>query len=198
MEFERPHLVAAPLQFAGNIYGSTTRQGFATASVNLATNAANLLVGWWTCREEFSPYFKDDTATIFFSLPSPESIVNLASFFADLEKQIGLTDNTQFNLTVRGKETVVFVPGFWRESLMRRQLFTILLRCGTVYDGDFQKALFSQPYAASTIIAVNKFLDGYNCLTPPGALLFSQNYGWAAFFGLPQNAEYLTKEKPAN
>ncbi len=118
---------------------------------------------WMGCREVFAGYFKRKIENFAFSHKA-KCGVNVAAFIARFEDKLKLKKNrTLFTLTDKDNIIIVTPSDWWKKYLIRRSLFTILLRAGQTYDvekDNFEKALFSDPYAKETKAALIAFLKG--------------------------------------
>lgn len=141
---------------------------------------------WWTCREEFDPNFTTGTAFIGFGVKDSCETQNIVAFFSHIESVLKIKDNTTFQETTLVNMIMVRPAPFWKESRLRRQLFTIFLRCGRAYVGDLDAALNSQLYSKDTMPAVKRFLEGFTALSKESTDRFQQSYGWWSFFS-PHN-----------
>lgn len=148
----------------------------ATASKNPAINPSGIA----SCREVFANRFTDSTTSIFFNAVTRPATLNLALFFRVLEDKLGLaqTDRTVFSHQSGKGVVLVGVSKWWSSTVLRRQIFTILLRCGTAFTGDFQAALTSNEYAKATMPAVKRFIAGYT----KGAGTAKSITGWMIAF----------------
>jgi hypothetical protein len=116
-----------------------------------------------------------------FGVNDGAAVGNLSHFFTEVSKKLGI-EPTIFNLTDDDNIILVTVPRFWLQTYTHRQLFTILLRSGVSFVGDFNKALLSDPYAANTKRAVQKFFDGYTKISRQHSTCVYNGGGWADFF----------------
>ena len=69
---------------------------------------------------------------------------------------------------------------FWKNCQIRMSLFSILLRCGSLYnpeEDNYEEALFSQDYSKRTKPAVMRFLFGFTNFNGE-----QQNQGWVRTF----------------
>ena len=128
------------------------------------TKSGASLPAWYGCRESFQNVFKKDMETFAFS-HKPKVSKDVATFISAFEDKLKLKKNrTTFNLT--DKENVILVnpSKWWRKYLIRRSLFTILLRAAQNYSikkDNFEEALVSDPYAKATKAAIDLFLKRY-------------------------------------
>ena len=118
---------------------------------------------------------------MFFNAGTRGKIFNLSLFFVEVEKKLGLKpeDRLKFAFGPKGYALITLTP-WWTANHVRRQVMTILLRCGTAFTGDFESALNSDPYSRDTIIAINMFLEGKTKQT--SAALNSIRDGWVNCF----------------
>lgn len=144
------------------------------------TQAGASIPQWHSCRESFSGVFKKGMESFAFS-HAPKKGKDIAAFFARFEDQLRLKKNRTF-FTLTNKENVLIVrPSlWWRKYLIRRSLFTILLRSAQGYSIDkdnFLEALFSYQYANETKVAIGLFLKKYTLVEKK-----SINNGWRNTF----------------
>lgn len=117
-----------------------------------------------SCREVFANSFKQQKS-IFFNAGSRGKVTNLVLYFRVLENKLGLKpeERTAFEHTSSEAGTVhVIVSDWWTKSNLRKQAFTILLRCGTAFHGDFDAANNTVDYFKQTKAAFQMFFDGHN------------------------------------
>lgn len=162
-------------------------------------------VKWHGCRETFSSDFDNGINSFVTSTPTYLNIKNFQNFFKEIEDRLELSprERAKFKQVVEERASctyVLVIPGsFWKKSILRRQLLTILLRCAPNYKGDnFEEALFSHPYARATREAILRFLQGYTAL----AFSFSIGRGWYECFrkrpdgyGYPQSESSIAERK---
>ena len=133
---------------------------------------------WENCRERFATTFGEQIEGFFFSHKG--IMENVVNFIEKTETEILEVPKSVFNPTNRGYALWVEPSMFWKCCEMRRSLFTILLRCGQSYEGNYDEALFSTDYAKRTKDAIVRFLFGFTKYIPEG---YHWNYkGWVAIF----------------
>lgn len=132
---------------------------------------------WYSCREEFDDVFPSRSRKLLFY--DDRQGENIARFIEEVEKRLSVEPKSEI-LGFENVSNVSFVnfSKWWIANRARRQLFTILLRCGTAYRDDFDRALKSQDYILETQAAVDKFLKGYTHCT----LHMSGWNGWVGNF----------------
>lgn len=121
---------------------------------------------WDYCREQFQKIFKVKCLKyMLFSLRDKSNYNSLVEFIYKFENKLKIKNKTEFRETNRENVVWIKVSPFWVARSMRFSLFTILLRCGINYKGNFRKALDSYNYSKNTIHAIFKFLKGYTHYT---------------------------------
>lgn len=116
---------------------------------------------WFDCRESFAVSFKNKTKNFLFAHTNNNG-ENILNFINNFERRLELKSFTQLvGCTNRLDISLVIPSRFWTRTSIRRQLFTILLRCGRNYKKrNFKHALYSHDYTKKTKSAVEKFLKG--------------------------------------
>jgi len=142
------------------------------------------------CREGFLSIWDGAEKRIFLGYASanPDSSVRLVR---EAEERLGLRNRSVFNvahlLGTSGKQTYMIaidVPAWWRSSLLRRSVYTALLKAGLYHPvGDFDTACGASIYFSASVPALHKFLGGCTELNndPPlktGHALFTTKYSW--------------------
>lgn len=156
-------------------------------------------IHWQSCREEFSRNWIDQK-NILFAYKGVD-IKNIQHFFKIFEKILCLNSDikdfkfTEFKKTYsNGNDNdwchFISLGDFWVEELLRRQLFTVLLRSSVNFDGtNFDNALFSDDrrYSQNTSNAILRFLSGnYNLQNH----IIDHSYkGWVSTFSSNKNSE---------
>lgn len=111
-----------------------------------------------TCREEFSGYFDKGNELIGWH-KRDINLNNINDFFETIEKKIKPKDKIVIFPTEYKDAVVIQVSEFWRQNAARRQLFTLFLRCGSVYyKGDFEGALRAYELTFEIRTLINHFL----------------------------------------
>jgi hypothetical protein len=179
-------LIGEPVKIA-----TTEKYAGKFALLNYSTNNTSAHIpSWVACREVFGGHFTKKTENFAFS-HKPKCGINIAAFFARFEDQLKLKKNrTLFTLTDKNNIIIVIPSLWWRKYLVRRSLFTILLRAAQAYvieRDNFEDALFSDPYAKETKIALRAFLKGQT-FAKKKMLLYS---GWKATFANKREPEVL-------
>ena len=132
---------------------------------------------WYTCREQFATPFTNDKKEILFChnancdkkivlfIRKVEEILNFS-----LSEENEKVEPIEFCKTTHPHVLYLKISNFWSSCEMRRQLLTILLRCGQNYnsttgvdyvENNFEQALWSEIYASGTKNAVMRFLFGF-------------------------------------
>ncbi len=143
-------------------------------------------IQWLKCREQFAHYFTNKTVGFYFS-HKPEFSNNIAQFIAKTEEIIGVKENATYAKTNRNWILWIEPNEFWKSCLMRRSLFTILLRCGLLYsleEDNYEYSLYSQNYIKETKEAVMRFLFGFTKYNPEkkSVSLGTAPRGWVSAF----------------
>lgn len=148
---------------------------------------------WYSCRESFSPCFTPKTPGILFSVANVTEQKQVIAFIGEIETRLNLAERTTFIPTDNARILVVQLSPWWRTNLAKRQLLTILLRCGRVYTGkNFDAAVSSQNYLASTLVAFNHFMAGNYFVKPGGNERIKKAGGWFNYFrNIPADSERL-------
>jgi hypothetical protein len=162
---------------------------------------------WDHCREQFAPKWDANVTGFYFSIQKGQS-ESVAGFICKAETVLNLENlKTSFARSAFSKtdrETVMWIEPslFWRECEMRRSLFTILIRCGMIYDpdrDDFEQTLFGDPtflcstddkphkaqeYARETRLAVQRFFFGFTKFVKQDftSMDYAYKTGWHTVF----------------
>jgi len=151
---------------------------------------------WDHCREQFAPKWDGPTDGFYFSHGAGES-ENVAGFICKTEEILTLIDRSGYSKTDR--DTILWVrpSPFWSCCEIRRSLFTILLRCGRLYNPErdnYEDSLYgksdsvpqAQEYVNATDLAVKRFLFGFTKYVKLPGLVDPSSYyyktGWVAIF----------------
>lgn len=98
----------------------------------------------------------------------------VSEFIARFEERLGIENKTHIGPTQRKTICWVEPSVWWTGKVMRRSLFTILLRVAQKYkieSDNFEEALYSHRYTAESRYAVERFLAGHTTYT-------GRKYGW--------------------
>jgi len=125
------------------------------------------------CRELFEHKFITGCTTghtynpnhcYFLSSLSNDVMERVAKFIRETENTLNLFHLSKFNRTQHHNVMKITLSDFWKgyspDLTMRISVFSLLLRCGVNYYGDYRAALNSVPYAVVTMPALNVFLSG--------------------------------------
>lgn len=118
--------------------------------------------GVYTCREKFN-YDWIDEKFIGFSADNLD-IHKLNEFWEYIETKLKISLKNRtilFNSNIKNTK-VLKVSSFWSDNIIRKHAFSLFLRCGTYYQGDFNKSLNDYKLTKQVKNAVNLFLNGYN------------------------------------
>lgn len=124
------------------------------------------IVNWHYCRDIFHPQLYN--LDLFFFSHDTNKSYNIASFMERVERKANIDYFSEYGPTQRKSIMWIRPSKWWTLKSMKRSLFTILLRCGNNYNPrkrNFKEALLSDPYAAATEYAINRFLSGYTHYT---------------------------------
>jgi hypothetical protein len=120
----------------------------------------------WTngnhCREVFSSIFTKQSAYIGFA-GAELNVQKLNAFFQIVEDRLNLPNNKRTKFFICDKSFIVIckVSTFWRKNSLRKQFFTMFLRCGAIYfKRDFDVALERYTLTRATKNAILFFLEG--------------------------------------
>jgi hypothetical protein len=122
-------------------------------------------LAWEWCRERFASYFHEDTNGFFFSHNNLSDHTNIREFLEKTEEVLALSDRTKIEKTNCDDLTWVEPTNFWKCCSLRRNLFTVFLRCGLHYNGDYYEALMNNPLSKPTYRAICRFLYGFTKYT---------------------------------
>jgi hypothetical protein len=143
---------------------------------------------WQSCREVFAASFTRKCETFLFS-HKPNTTAAIQAFFSKIENILKLKKNRTVVIpTTKANISYIQVPDWWRKYLIRRSLFTILLRSGQNYKpqiDNFEQALYSDRYANETKEALAAFLSG-NTFCKRASI----HSGWRNTFS-QQNANFV-------
>lgn len=126
-------------------------------------------MNWYYCREMFerdifvhyNNYHGGDRFGFFYSPSAFEQEVRVANFIRDVElNKLQLEELTTFMRTSRG---FIYIrpSSFWTCCQIRFSLFTILIKAGrNYYFNTIDDVLWSHPYSACTMPAINLFFNG--------------------------------------
>ena len=118
---------------------------------------------WYTCRESFlNRAFIQNIEFIF--AHAPKAGPRIANFIKIAEQKLKIKNPTKiYGFKNASNRSLIMPATWWTSTMVRRQLFTILLRCGRTFgeDSDFTETLFRNPYTKGTQQAVKKFFNGY-------------------------------------
>lgn len=107
----------------------------------------------------FQEDFTKRTETILFAHKSGH-YTRLRNFISIAEELLDVA-TSEVGPTQRKTISYITPSDFWTQCSMRRSLFSILLRAGDKYDGDFDEALYDNMYVSSTRAAVERFFGGH-------------------------------------
>lgn len=140
---------------------------------------------WYHCREDFDRVFPKRSRQFLFHNDNKGE--NIYRFIKQAEKKLKVEPLSEI-LGFKNVQNVTCVrpSKWWTQNATRRQLFTILLRCGIDYENDFNDALHSQEYIQCTREATKKFFNGYTHCT----LRMAGPDGWVSNF----DKEYFEEE----
>jgi hypothetical protein len=143
-------------------------------------------VQWVYCRETFARRFHTfpQDAKNFYFCCGKKGIDRFSKFISKTEQIIsGFSSNcsqSTFEETNLNYAIWINPSNFWKNCQIRMSLFSILLRCGSLYnpeEDNYEEALFSQDYSKRTKPAVMRFLFGFTNFNGE-----QQNQGWVRTF----------------
>ena len=117
----------------------------------------------YSCREMFSYHFESYTEYIGF-YSNRCNIQNVNHFFKAIQKKLHIQEENgvEFFKTDNKNAIIVKVPYFWRQSIFRRNLFTLFLRAAACYyNKNYKTSLQNYPLAKKIAPAIRYFLNGY-------------------------------------
>jgi hypothetical protein len=194
--FQRPYFKAEVCKYdpGKNIYSKAAgipHLGFGLCRLNKKEPKCSPTGNWFSCREIFAGSFTKVTSQFFFGVSNFAECQSIAYFFMEVEKRLGITDNVCIQPTDYNNLVIIHIPKWWRANYARRQLFTILLRCGVYYAASFEEALKAVNYSSATLKAVNKFLEGNTYVRRGGDNQIAANGGWYNTFNGGKNLDIL-------
>ena len=135
------------------------------------------VVFWIKCRETFLNKFYKKPGNFLFSYE--KDIEKLIEFVHKAEEILGC-QKTKFIPTGTDYAVEVEPSTFWKSCRIRMEFYTILLRAGLKYKGNFEECLFSEEYFKLTLPAVKRFLFGFTTYRPSN--ISSARRGWVTIF----------------
>ena len=115
------------------------------------------------CRERFARLFAPDIEGFYFSV-LPQTGKNVAEFMWKVENVLEIKKHTNFAMSNFSNVIWIEPNDFWRSCIMKRSLFTALLRAGIKYDPEkdnFEEALFQAKHLEDTPRALMRFMFGF-------------------------------------
>jgi hypothetical protein len=148
--------------------------------------------GWQTCREVMQLFFRTHHPGIWFSFP-PEELNDVVHFMSWVELTLAIPYRSEIYRSNHDDIVYIGVSDWWRSCEMRKNAFTMFLRCARSYatltgsDKNYKNALLSYPYSRNTMPAIERFLLGFTRYTGaiPQKVSPSSghiNQGWNATF----------------
>ncbi len=140
------------------------------------------------CRERLARHFTPTSSGFYMGVLEKE-IENCPRFMWKVEELLKLKEHSNFAPTKTKGLLWVQPCQWWKDCIMRRSLFTALIRAGIYYDlkkDNFEQSLFSAQYLNSTKRALMRFLFGFTKYvgpeldTNPGSGLIVR--GWSEIF----------------
>ena len=133
----------------------------------------------FTCRESLEHYLRSPAITpnnligfhyIRNGIPALDiKIIN--NFFLELEEKLNLTGEQKTVFCRTNIDSVIMceVPDFWNENSLKRNMFSLFLRCAAVYNkGNIKDSIKNYPLAYSIYSVIMWFLEGNTKLTNIG------------------------------
>lgn len=141
---------------------------------------------WISCREDFSKVLDENQKGFFFSHKIGCEI-NISNFIDKTETilidaALQNFNKSEFKKTNYNFATWVEPARFWMDCSLRKSLFTMLLRCGINYTGDYESALYSIEYSKITKKAIQRFLYGFTEFNHNGEEFTGIGKGWVSYF----------------
>lgn len=136
---------------------------------------------WFSCREEFASCWADNLNLSLIFTINNQTIEKIAEFVCITEKKLGLTTYSKFfKFNHTSNIILIEVSAWWKESEVRRQFFTALLRSSLNYveEKDYETALYSAKYFKESRPAVEYFLAG-NTFWGNRDASIQRQYGWS-------------------
>lgn len=127
---------------------------------------------WHNCRDIFNrQLFNLD---LFFYATDVGQARHVAHFLNKIEEMLNIEPRSEFGPTQRKCIMWIRPSKWWTYRVMRRSLFTILLRAGREYlvaQDNFEHVIKSEKYLDNTRYAFDRFLSGHTHYT-------GKNRGW--------------------
>lgn len=114
---------------------------------------------WFDCRELWHAEYKGRNDVVLIAHKAGHH-KRLRAFISLAEELLGAS-SSDIAPTQRKTITCIVPSDFWWSIPIRRSLFSILLRCGLNYEGDFDEALLSNSHALETKEAIERFFGGH-------------------------------------
>lgn len=147
------------------------------------------------CRERFAGLFNESLNEFYYA--HKNNFENFLEFIEKTETILGL--NERSCLVKTNYENIVLVQPsrFWRCCSLRRNLFTVFLRVGMVYNGNYHEALLKDNYSKQSINGIYRFLYGFTeyvgpTLCPTYDQSSTITCGWVKLFN-EKDPEYVKK-----
>lgn len=152
---------------------------------------------WQNCREKFASFFDEDTEGFFFSHNPIEDFDRISEFIMKTEKILELETYSKIVQTNHEDFSWIEPAYFWKCCSLRRNLFTVFLRCALDYTDDYKQALLTNKLSRSSFRAICRFLYGFTKYTgddlysyyPQSSLI---KRGWVEIFS-NKSDEYIKK-----
>jgi hypothetical protein len=149
-----------------------------------------------TCRETFGENI--NSSTVFIGWNKQDiNIDSMIEFWLEVANKLNNKDTIPtFYRTQFPDVVVVEMPKFWSECFVKRALFTLLLRAGSVYyqGGEFDSIYKNYDLAALSEKAIRYFLAGNTLSTIKSwRVLNGRNPGWVCEFLELSEAEIAQK-----
>jgi len=132
--------------------------------------AGNQPIRWYHCRENFHTIGDPERVCKYFYGHTPNNVngsgkgTDVANFIYHLENCLGLVNKSSFHYTQDQGVCCVQMAAWWADQRMRCNFFSMALRASLLWNRqarqDMRTVLLMQPYAATTVNAVDRFLGG--------------------------------------
>ena len=139
-------------------------------------------LNWEVCRENFSKFFPNKG---FFFSHEPKQGECIVLFLEKIEKILSLRSKSKYAKTNLNFALWIEPAPFWLDCHMRKSLLTLFLRAGIKYhpqEDNFQEALLSQNFIASSKNAVYRFLFGFTEFQGYPKMAVGIGKGWNSYF----------------
>jgi hypothetical protein len=143
---------------------------------------------WEQCRENFAKRFTNAQNGLFFShgVNNDENVCAFIEKTEDILIRGALQNIIKSNFYKTNLNFAIWIEpsSFWMNCPMKRSLFTMLLRCGLIYNlKNYEEALYGYQYSKITKNAVQRFMYGFTEFVFEDESFEGIGKGWASYFG---------------